>query len=451
MSKFKLSYYTIITDLLDETAENPKRIIYSTRSGRALTISDAIVQKVQNNDFAKIPGDTLFQLIEMEFIVDANENEFLETLSQNKVAEKDSKVLGITMQAGANCQLGCHYCGQVHVKHNISESLYESLINRVRHNLGNKSYEGLYVTWYGGEPLTAYKQIRELTHKFKELATQKDIFYEAGMITNGLSLKQNIYEELVLKYDLKYFQITIDGTKEHHDKRRITKKGEETYDIIFKNILDITSSKVFSEKKTTINIRINIDSTNYESVIPFLNILDSHKLQDKIVIQFAPISDWGGNKAGEASLSMEDFAVIEIDWLIHAIKLGFNFNLIPERAHSMCMVTDKDQEVYDAYGNIYPCWEFPYTPTYSKGNALIGNVTKPYDTYNEHATTRDWWDEVAEGNTWCLKCKFFPVCGGSCPKSWHEGTPPCPPFKSNMEDRLVMQYMMDKNKFKEVF
>ncbi|MFN8116787.1 MAG: radical SAM protein [Bacteroidia bacterium] len=451
MSKFKLSYYTIITDVLDESIQNPIRIIYSTLSGQAITISDSIVQNLINEKFENISNQTLLKLIEFEFIVPHDYEEFPRIIKQNKLSLDDNNVLGVTMQPGANCQLGCHYCGQVHSKNYLSDSLYDSLLTRITHNLSNKNYKSLYVTWYGGEPLMALKQIRDLSSRFKSLADSKGIGYEAGMISNGLSMKNDIFEELVVKHNLRFFQITIDGMAENHDKRRITKTGEKTFDIIFKHVVQMVNNPIYSEYNCLINIRINIDSTNYESVLPFLNLLHENNLQGKVRVQFAPIANWGGNNAGEASLTREDFAVIEIDWLMHAIKLGFNFELIPTRSYQTCMVIDKDQEVYDAYGNIYPCWEFPYTPSYEKGEFLIGNIQKPYETFNENAITRNWYDEVQEGNTWCLKCKFFPVCGGSCPKQWYEGTPPCPSYKVNMEDKLVLQYMIDKNKFKEVF
>jgi uncharacterized protein len=31
---------------------------------------------------------------------------------------------------------------------------------------------------------------------------------------------------------------------------------------------------------------------------------------------------------------------------------------------------------------------------------------------------------------------FLPVCGGSCPKHWGEGDPPCPSYKFNIQQRL---------------
>ena len=66
------------------------------------------------------------------------------------------------------------------------------------------------------------------------------------------------------------FQITIDGTAESHDTRRITKAGEPTFDIIMKNIVDVTNTKIYKDYNCNISIRVNIDKTNYQYVEPLI-------------------------------------------------------------------------------------------------------------------------------------------------------------------------------------
>jgi uncharacterized protein len=52
---------------------------------------------------------------------------------------------------------------------------------------------------------------------------------------------------------------------------------------------------------------------------------------------------------------------------------------------------------------------------------------------------RHWYDEIPTNDSWCKSCKFLPVCGGACPKSWYEGNPACPSFKFNIDERLMMK------------
>lgn len=452
MNKYKLSSYTVITDVINEDEINTRQIIYSTRSGRAAVISSKIIKSINNNQFEEIPESILLELFSMDMVVPRDEGEFERVMEQNRIHLLDDKVLSVTMQPGANCQLGCHYCGQKHEKHYMSEALYEKVLARIENNLKGSAnkYEALSVSWYGGEPLMAYKQIRELSPMFLELAKRNNIGYMSNMITNGLSLKENVFTELVKDCKVNHFQITIDGTKEHHDTRRITKSGESTYDIILGNIIACTNLPFYKEENCTVVVRMNIDKSNYESIISFLYILASYNLQDKIILQFSPIVDWGENKASLNSLPKDNFSEIEIDWYMEALKLGFSTDVIPARSYGPCMVVNQEAEVYDAYGNIFPCYEMPYTDEFQDPKYMVGNVKFDEKTYNKNAFTRDWFDDVVQGKSTCRECTFFPVCGGGCPKQWLTGTPACPPFKFNMEDRLILQYIMDNKKLAEL-
>lgn len=451
-TKYRLSGYTVVTDVINEGEPNPRQIIYSTRSGRAAVVHSSLLNNIREGKFNEIPGRLLSSLFQMEMLVPSDEIEFERVMEQNRMNLEDTKVLSITMQPGANCQLGCHYCGQKHTKHYLSDNLYDKVINRVEHNLlhSGRKYNVLSVTWYGGEPLMAFKQIRDLSPRFISMANNSGRGYMSDMISNGLSLKENIFTELVTDCGVSQFQITLDGTEEHHDTRRITKSGEKTWQIILNNIVKCVHLPIYREKNVSISVRMNIDRTNYESISPFLNILHSHGLAGKIGLQFSPIVDWGDNHASDNSLSKDEFGEVEIDWYMQAIKLGFNPKLVPARTYGPCMVINQDSEVYDAFGNIFPCYEMPYTDEYQTSQYMIGNVQFPEATYNKKAITRNWFDDVVQGKSTCRDCTFFPVCGGGCPKSWLAGTPACPPFKFNMEDRLALQYILDNSNLTEL-
>lgn len=450
MNLFKFSEYSVITDYINEDESNLKRIIYSTRSGRVLVVSDKILQQIQAADYESVPDEVLSTMLKMEFLVPAEENEFSTILEQNYVFNEEPEIASFTLQPGANCQLGCHYCGQKHTKDYLPESLYPKLIARVDEIMSRRKYKALSITWYGGEPLMAIKQIRALSPMLLELAEKYKTKYMADMITNGLSLKPDLFTELVEQCKISKYQITIDGMKENHDTRRITKSGEATYDIIMDNIAKCCALPVYEKNNCIINIRCNIDKSNYESVLPFIQTISESEFASKVSLAFSPIVDWGDVKGSEGALDKTDFAEVEIDWYMEVLKRGIKVDVVPDRSYGPCMVVNSESEVYDAFGNIFPCYEFPYTEMYQTDKHIIGNLRFSSETYNPNVMTRDWFEVVDEGKTWCKKCKFFPVCGGSCPKQWMGGTPACPSFKFNIEDRLILQYIMENEKMQEV-
>ncbi|MBL7729418.1 MAG: SPASM domain-containing protein [Dinghuibacter sp.] len=452
MSRFKLSVYTVITDILSDNLAEQRRILYSTRTGMAVVLADEVIGQLQNGEFDAVSFNIIRKLQAIEVIVPAEEDEVVSVLNQNKAHINDLKSVLVVIQAGAACQLGCGYCGQKHSKVFMNEDLTRKMLQRIEGKiLAKEKCNTLQVTWYGGEPLMALRQIREISGSLQALAQKHQIGYEADMITNGMSLKKDIFRELVTEHKLRTFQVTLDGTAEYHDKRRVTKEGGESFDIIFKNLVEICSMPDYKELGARITVRCNVDDSNAESVVPLLQLLAEHQLQDKINFYASPIHDWGNNDAEvRFNISKEDFANMEIDWFMEMNRLKFDVELMPSRIRNLCMAVQKDAEVYDAYGNISNCWETTYTPEYEDGRHQIGNLRFDEATYNENVPLRQWNDTVLEGKTWCKKCRFLPVCGGACPLHWESGHPPCPSYKFNMEDRLLYRYLLKSGKLDSI-
>ncbi|TWR26806.1 SPASM domain-containing protein [Mucilaginibacter achroorhodeus] len=440
----KLSKYILSTDPLDEVGLYNKQIIFSTRTATSILVDNSLLGNLAVGNYDGIDSELFETLKQKEFLVPVEQDEFAHVISQNKTAKEQGNFLSMTIQPSANCQLGCHYCGQTHSKHYASDAVIDKYYERIVYLLSQKHYDGLAITWYGGEPLTGYSSIKKASEKFIALANERGMTYISDMVTNGLSLKPKLFTELVEVCKVKTFQITIDGTAESHDQRRITKTGEATFDIIMKNIKDVTSMSIYREQRAQINIRVNIDKTNYQYVDPLIDYVKDNGLQRKVSMYFATIVDFGGNDAGKDSLPKNFFADKEIEWLLKCYENDIFISVMPKRQYSVCMAEKQDSEVYDAFGNIYACWEFPYSETYGSGDSLIGNLFFPKETYNTNATLRNWNEILESGATWCKTCTHLPICGGGCPKSWIEGTPACPPFKSNYKDKLLLDYFIKK-------
>jgi uncharacterized protein len=439
----KFSKYHLATDELGEYGMPHKRIVFSTRTATSVLLSESIYEQLLENDFEKIEESIYKSLIEKEFIVSAEQDEFSYFALENKKAKEKVNFLAITIQPSADCQLGCYYCGQTHTKHYATKELLEKYVERIKHLLKQKPdlYSGIALTWYGGEPLTNFSAILKTSESLIELCRENSFTYLSDIVTNGLNLKPDLFEKLVKQCGIRDFQITVDGMPESHDKRRYSKSGKPTFDIIMRNIMNVVNTETYNNEKCNITIRINIDKTNYQYVDPFIDYVKKCNLEGKVALYFATIVNFGGNDAGKDSLTREFFAQKEIEWLLKCYEYGIDiFKILPKRTFYACMAEKEDSEVWDAFGNIYSCWEFPYSDTYGKGESLIGNLFESEETYRRNATLRDWNNLLISGKVNCNKCLLFPICAGMCPKMWYEGTPACPPFKSNFKEKLLLDY-----------
>lgn len=413
-------------------------------------IKDRVYQALENGDFSSIENKNLVNLMRLEVIVPAQSDEFDEILRQNVASLEDTQSLDVTIQPTANCQLGCGYCGQVHSKKDLDQATSFKITDRIFSNLQKKGYQRLAVGWFGSEPLMAHNEIIRMSERLLDYCEKHDVAYSASMITNGLSFKPNIFLKLLEK-KVHHYQITLDGLGETHDLMRITKEGHKTFDIIFKNIVDVTNLPEYMESKCGIAVRVNVNKDSVKTIYKLIDRLAQYDLgRKRVTMDFAPVVDWGGNEADKDSLSAQDFAKAEIDWMLYAMKKGFRFDqVIPGKTSAPCMVVKEDAEVYDALGNIYPCYEFPYTPKYETEEYKIGHIDTIEVSRNLNATTKNWFEDIKTDISPCKTCNLFPVCGGGCPKQWYNKDIACPSFKINIQDRLVMDYLVNKEVYFE--
>jgi uncharacterized protein len=443
--QFKLSRYIHIVE--DKNVLPDSAIVYGTRRGLAFELPLEQLRCLKEGEFSALPFDSFKKLIQSSIIVPVEENELHAVLEENKAGVKDLEYLGFTIQPTANCQLGCHYCGQVHSKKVMSVKIADLMIERIRKKIEeNRSrVKALNITWYGGEPLTGLSSIEYSSFILQDLAKEAGLKYNANMVTNGLALKEKLFQHLAEDHKINRFQITLDGTAEFHDKRRMLKNGTASFDIIFNNICRIVHSDFYSQGKARISIRCNVNAENKDNVFSLMDLMKEHGIHDKVTFALARVTDWGDNDAGtehNGGISKEDFARLEIDVMLKQITENFKYSpagLIPQRLFSACMATTETSEVFDGFGNVSTCWEVPYTPVFDNDRFVAGNLAKNDSVDSSNTAMRKWFDEIPTNETWCKNCRFLPVCGGSCPKEWYQGTPACPSFKFNIDERLLMK------------
>lgn len=452
----KLSKYLHISS--DEEIMPNHSILFSTRTAAAIELKNEYVKLLKDGDYAQLPFKILEELIHTQILVPEDQDELKYILEFNKasVDDGDQTDLNFTIQPSGNCQLGCHYCGQVHTKKVASNETVDLILKRIEYKVDKQkdTLKRIHVTWYGGEPLTGLNELIQISSGITKLADKYHLDYSADMITNGLILKPRIFEELVRNHKLASFQVTIDGTAEFHDVRRVLKSGEASFDIIMKNIKEIVASNFYKSRPSRIVIRCNVDRTNKDNIFDLMKILHEENILPHVGIYVSPIHDWGDLKnTKEASgISKEEFAQFEIDFFLVLKSYGLlrQSAILPPRITKVCMTTSQTSEVLDAFGNVSTCWEIPYTPAYDNSSYYAGNLHKDANIDTADSPMRKWNDEIPVNSTWCKSCKFLPVCGGGCPKSWYSETPPCPSVKFNIDERLFLKKLLKMEQEQEV-
>lgn len=443
---YKLSFYTVFTDPIDDKGS---RIAFSTRTSRTMKVSAMCYDFLQNDLVEHIPPSILEKLAEHKIAVDSDENELATIISENQQhvdgGAKDD--LYEVIQPTAFCQLGCYYCGQQHTKTNLSQELVDKVVERIVYKFNKGNYRGIYIGWFGGEPLVGLPQMRAINTKLREAFGEREVPISGKVVTNGLSLKENIFLELVNEFKINQIEITLDGTAEYHDKHRYTKSQGQSFDIIYGNLSRILNREDFRSFKCTFSIRCNVDERNVGGVEPLIRKMAADGLHKKIgYLYFAAIYSWGGNDAHKKSLTKEEFAKLYLEWYVLKAQLGYHTDhYMPHRKKQTCIAVGGPSEMYDAYGNTFNCTEVSYTDFYDNTPYNLGNLKKDHLKEHFNKPLHGWYNDILTGTQApCHKCRLLPVCGGACPKSWKEDNPACPPFKYNIKKDLELRYIIKK-------
>jgi len=440
MKKFKYSKYFIVTDFIDDK----NRLIYSLLTGKMMFINDAVFRKVISND-TNISEDTRNRLLDAEILVDEDLDELQKLLHENIKVTTERNVFSFTILPSANCQLGCHYCGQQHGKYKVEPSLFTHVLDHVSKGVSKPEKNHLAIGWFGGEPLLGLNVIEELTPELKKIAEINGCSYSARITTNGLLLNRKNFQKLI-ECDVRDITISLDGTKNAHDARRPTKGGEGSFDVIINNLIDVFNSFDIEREQIDIMLRVNVDMYNIDDVIPLLEQLGELNFQNKINrFDIAPIHAWG-NDAHLRSTSIQKFADFKIDCYIKLLELGFLSEVpIPSRVKVICQAVTLDSLYMQTDGSLFDCSELPLVPTEITSKKL-GHITNLESVNEKQRHYSSWNHELLEHKHQCSECKFLPVCGGGCPKSWLDGHPACPDFKYHMEDLVSLAYLTSAGK-----
>ena len=432
----KLSRYHVVTPpLRDAETGRPFRVVYSTRTAQRAIVDEDVWRPLALGRLDGLAPTLRDELVELELLVPAGEDELATIVGRNDAAARDSASLRLVVQPTAACQLGCGYCGQEHTADRMSEANQRLVVERARANLATGTYTAIDVGWFGSEPLLGLSVIRSLSPRLQALAAEHGCAYRARVVTNGLLLTPDVARELEHDHGVGQVEITLDGIDATHDERRGWKGGAPSFRRTFVNLVAVARA---DDVHLRIVVRGNVDRTNADGVDALIDRLAEEGLAGRIAFYTAPVHDWG-NDAHSVSFSAPEFARREAGWLAHQVRAGFKPTLVPGRKPIVCLAVERDGELVDAFGNLFSCTEVSYVPAYGVPNRYALGRVDSGTLPGRRQLLGNFNRRIEQRSVPCADCRMLPVCGGACPKAWLDGQEPCPSAKHNITQRLVLE------------
>lgn len=434
--RFKKSRYLLVSDRRYRTEQGQiVRLAYSSRTGTIVPMDDATVSLLETGDVGAVPAPMLDHLRGSEAIVPLEEDELTSVVGRIRASSDGAALRRITIMPTSYCNMACSYCGQEHRKDPVREGRMRQVTDRVTGIMAVPETQAVHVTWFGGEPLLGLRVIREMSGEFIDAAARHGKRYSATLVTNGSLLTVRNASMLAQDCRVEWLEVTLDGTAPTHDKRRLKKNGTGSYHHITRVLSDLLRTEACGSVR--LGIRVNADSENADEVAALIADLIARGIRgSRVWLHPAKVHSWG-NDVSAVELEARSYADREAEWLRLASSVGLQTSLLPTRAaRTTCIATTSSGELIDPSGNLYSCSEHPLVPGVGAKGIVATLDTLAVTARRPAGQFDNWYDQVSEGARQCSSCAFFPVCGGSCPKSWHEGNVPCPSYKFNWQARL---------------
>lgn len=295
-----------------------------------------------------------------------------------------------------SCNFDCIYCFE---NERQKKTLNSKKIIKLIEFISTFKSSNIKIVWYGGEPLLAFNKIEEISRKLVE----KKVSFNSTIITNGSLIKEK-YVDTFDNMHIDEIQITLDGLKETHDKRRFyIKSNKGTFDDIIKNIETIFNRN----KRVTVNIRVNIDDTNKDDYILLSKLLYTKFKNNKLYIGPAFVYE----KQGACSSIINCIKNREEKMRFYQNLSNNNkyyVNYYPSITNGVCMARHINSYVIDADCNLYKCpWDI------GVNDKIIGNFNIKEKVNNkllrDYLIGEDHLDDKE-----CKDCFYLPICGGGC-------------------------------------
>ncbi|WP_454698270.1 radical SAM protein [Arthrobacter humicola] len=308
-----------------------------------------------------------------------------------------------------SCNLACSYCFQADTGMRDLGSRHltmDEASNVMKTIDGLRSGRGIsHLELFGGEPLLP--RTRQVVTYLVREAGERGLTTRAT--TNGTHLHQ--FEDLLSPDLLCDLQISLDGSRQHHDKRRVPLTGAPTFNRIFDNI------KLALSRGVKVFIRPNIDRRNLEGLTDLISFLKSEGILDNPLVSFNYVNvipdPLTPDASTEFSMSREAIAAFIRDSEVDATGLTPDSDLANflsdamKKPHIYACGAPNRNIYFSPGGQVYNCHELVGRPEMAVGHMESGSF-KPLPIWDAWKGRRI--DKLQN----CQRCPLSYLHGGGC-------------------------------------
>ena len=320
------------------------------------------------------------------------------------IARNFAEKVGVTFVLTYSCNLSCTYCYEQGVRSRggfMNTTVIDAIMKFARRQIERKhSAKFFFSRLYGGEPLLNWKGCQHILTHIENMVDEYSIENFTSLITNATLFTDPMWE-IFSSFGLEKLQITLDGCKEDHNKRRIMPDGSGTYDMIMKAIGRAFDMGIIPE------IRVNLDEENYRSIESLFDDLKENGFE-KAKIQLGFIKGLQMHCSSNPTSCLKPTILAELLPYIWEQAGNRGLEVLESTNNAIfCQFDLLDFYVIDPFLDVYKCWDLIGMKEHRIGKIVDSQFFPEYAYFD--SISRD----VTLFNG-CRECDILPVCNGGC-------------------------------------
>ncbi|MCI5195475.1 MAG: SPASM domain-containing protein [Candidatus Electrothrix sp. AW5] len=319
-----------------------------------------------------------------------------------------TSVLNVLLTITTKCNLSCEYCFENRItRRTMTPATLAQTLKFLEQRCKHINAQRLRVSIFGGEPFLEPQLILWSLTGLREVCDRCGIILDPiQVVTNGMHADPNLLDQL-MREGVSRVQVTFDGAKAIHDKRRQYRAGiqRSSYDDALSNL------PVYAER-FQLAVKLNFDPSTIEHVEPLLDdLIGGGRLEPHVfLIKPEAIQPYRNSQPQSLffSTNSTDNAVAFkgiIDMCnIRNIRLDLSA-VFP----TPCMLTQPNSILIEPDGSIRSC-----ISAFGMAKFHVGDVKSGLNKANDRVSVTTNFD--TSDITKCISkaCAFLPVCNGGC-------------------------------------
>ncbi len=354
-----------------------------------------------------VDGQIYSRLVQAKILVPDAIDEYALLLEEREGVIHASDAMRLTILPTLNCNCRCPYCYESHPVTVMTSEVVESICQLIRDRAKRLSFLG--IVWFGGEPLLCPEIVDEIGQCARDVSQHYGVSYEAGMTSNGFLLNERAIE-ILKRTGVSSIQVTLDGSRERHDRTRVLAGGGPTFDVVVENV----KNYLHAHPEHKVAIRIHLHGEDEEEVEGILKHAERFQgFEGRVAFYFRTLytshaEEWEAGSRRECELEVQKEPSALVRRLVQEMaKRGFMQPIFAGRRYTYCEADLRNAFVVRPDGYVTRC-----TVAIERERA-IGKLTRNgIQFFNVRRQPFD--RKILLEREYCRGCQFLPWCWGHC-------------------------------------